>query len=68
MWSIIGAILVTGAVLLSSGKKIVDHLPPHHPVKARYLSFCYREDSQESQGQGPSVEMEEMEEKRKLAS
>ena len=56
MWSILGAVLVTGAVLLSSGKKILDNLPPNHPVKARYLSCFYTEDSQ---SQGPAVEMEE---------
>ena len=62
MWSIIGAVLVTGAVLVSSGKKIVDNLPPHHPVKAKYLSCCYTEDSP---SQGPGLEMEE---KKKLTS
>ena len=63
MWSIIGAVLVTGAVMVSSGKKIVDNLPPHHPVKARYLSCCYKIDN--SQSQGPE---EQVEENIKLAS
>ena len=41
VWSILGACLVTVAVMVSSAKKIIDGLSPSHPVKTKYLSCFY---------------------------
>ena len=48
MWSIVGASLVAGAVLISSAKKIVDSLPENHVMKTTYLKCFYTKDSQDS--------------------
>ena len=48
MWSIVGASLVAGAVLVSSAKKIVDGLPEDHVMKTSYLRCFYSKDSQDS--------------------
>ena len=45
MWSIVGASLVSSAVLISSAKKIVDSLPEDHVMKTNYLRCFYRKDS-----------------------
>ena len=45
LWSIVGASLVSSAVLISSTKKIVDSLPEDHVMKTRYLQCFYRKDS-----------------------
>ena len=45
LWSIVGASLVSSAVLISSAKKIVDSLPEDHVMKTRYLQCFYRKDS-----------------------
>ena len=50
MWSIVGASLVAGAVLVSSAKKIVDGLPEDHVMKTTYLRCFYTKDSQVSVG------------------
>jgi len=41
LWSIVGALLVTAAVLVSSAKKIVDGLSPSHSLKTKYLKCFY---------------------------
>ena len=41
MWSIVGASLVAGAVMVSSAKKIVDGLPEDHVMKTTYLRCFY---------------------------
>lgn len=47
VWSIIGALLVSSAVLISSVRKIVDNLPEDHPVKSKYLGCIYKKNNQE---------------------
>jgi len=48
MWSIIGAVIVSLTVLLSSAKKVVDNLPEDHAVKTKYLSWFYKENRSEA--------------------
>jgi len=47
IWSIVGASLVSVAVLISSGKKIVDNLPEDHNIKKKYLSCLYKKNDQQ---------------------
>ena len=47
MWSIIGAVIVSLTVLLSSAKKVVDNLPEDHAIKTKYLSWFYKENRSE---------------------
>ena len=47
MWSIIGAIIVSLTVLMSSTKKIVDNLPEDHQIKTKYLRWFYKNDRSE---------------------
>ena len=42
MWSIIGAVIVSLTVLMSSAKKVVDNLPEDHQIKTKYLSCCFK--------------------------
>ena len=48
VWSIVGASLVAGAVLISSAKKIVDSLPEDHVMKTTYLQCFYTKYSHDS--------------------
>ena len=43
VWSVVGALLVSAAVLVSSGKKVVDGLPADHKIKTQYLPCLYKE-------------------------
>jgi len=43
VWSVVGALLVSAAVLVSSGKKVVDGLPADHRIKTQFLPCLYRE-------------------------
>ena len=38
----VGAVIVTFTVLVSSAKKIVDNLPENHHIKQKYLGYFYK--------------------------
>lgn len=45
--SVVGAILVSIAVFISGGSKLVDNLPADHVVKTKYLSVFYSQTESE---------------------